>query len=56
MGVVESISAAQVSQLVNASGVDLLLSDLINSKSGGRLECPVSPYMCIKRLSSSVFG
>ncbi|KAI3376515.1 hypothetical protein L3Q82_016964, partial [Scortum barcoo] len=35
MGAVGGISAAEVSQLVNASGVDLLLSDLLSSKSGG---------------------
>ncbi|XP_070710776.1 amino acid transporter heavy chain SLC3A2-like [Pempheris klunzingeri] len=35
MGVVESISAAEVSQLINTTGVDLLLSDLLSSKNGG---------------------
>lgn len=41
MGVVENISAAEVSQLVNTSGVALVLSDLLSSKNGGRLVCPV---------------
>ncbi|XP_078132350.1 solute carrier family 3 member 2a isoform X2 [Sander vitreus] len=35
MGVVEDISAAEVSQLANTTGVDLVLSDLLSSKSGG---------------------
>ncbi|XP_070785772.1 solute carrier family 3 member 2a [Enoplosus armatus] len=35
MGVVESISAVEVSQLVNTSGVDLVLSDLLSSKNAG---------------------
>ncbi|XP_039997428.1 solute carrier family 3 member 2a [Xiphias gladius] len=35
MGVVEEISPAEVSQLVNTSGVDLILSDLLSSKNGG---------------------
>ncbi len=58
MGVVESVTAAEVSQIVNASGVDLLLSDLLNNKSGGRLEWRLSRYTCmfIRSLSSSVFG
>lgn len=35
MGVVEGISATEVSQLVNTSGVDLVLSDLLSIKKGG---------------------
>ncbi|XP_073330512.1 amino acid transporter heavy chain SLC3A2-like [Pagrus major] len=35
MGAVENISAAELSQLVNTSGVDLVLSDLLSSKNGG---------------------
>ncbi|KAM4536579.1 amino acid transporter heavy chain SLC3A2-like [Odontesthes bonariensis] len=35
MGVVENISAPEVSQLVNSSGVDLVLSDLLSSKNEG---------------------
>ncbi|XP_068569612.1 solute carrier family 3 member 2a [Cebidichthys violaceus] len=35
MGVVEGISAAGVSRLVNASDVDLVLSDLLSTKNGG---------------------
>lgn len=35
MGVVESISATEVSQLVNTTGVDLVLSDLLSSKTAG---------------------
>lgn len=38
MGVVEEISPAEVSQLVNTSGVDLILSDLLSSKNGGWFE------------------
>lgn len=45
MGVVESIPAAKVSQLVNASGADLVLSDLLNSKNGGRPVYPVH-FLC----------
>uniref|UniRef100_A0A8D3B6W9 Glycosyl hydrolase family 13 catalytic domain-containing protein n=1 Tax=Scophthalmus maximus TaxID=52904 RepID=A0A8D3B6W9_SCOMX len=35
MGVTVGASAAEVSQLVNISGVDLVLSDLLSSKNGG---------------------
>lgn len=35
MGVAEGFSAAEVSQLVNTSGVDLVLSDLLSTKKGG---------------------
>lgn len=35
MGVVKGISASGVSQLVNTSGVDLVLSDLLSSINGG---------------------
>ncbi|XP_051285088.1 solute carrier family 3 member 2a [Dicentrarchus labrax] len=35
MGVVQSISAAEVSQLVNTTGVDLILSDLLSSNKEG---------------------
>ncbi|XP_034413261.1 solute carrier family 3 member 2a [Cyclopterus lumpus] len=35
MGVVKGISAEDVSQLVNTTGVDLVLSDLLVSKKGG---------------------
>lgn len=35
MGVVESASAAEVSELVNTTGVDLVLSDLLGSTNGG---------------------
>nr|XP_046236855.1 solute carrier family 3 member 2a [Scatophagus argus]XP_046236856.1 solute carrier family 3 member 2a [Scatophagus argus] len=35
MGVVENMSATEVSQLVNTSGVDLILSNLLSSESGG---------------------
>jgi len=35
MGVVEGISATEISQLVNTSGVDLVLSDLLNTNKGG---------------------
>lgn len=41
IGAVENGSAADVSQLVNTTGVDLVLSDLLSSKNGGRLLCPV---------------
>lgn len=36
MGVVKGISAEDVSQLVNTTGVDLVLSDLLGSKKGGK--------------------
>lgn len=36
MGVVNSISADEVSQLVNVSGVDLILSDLLSRNTEGR--------------------
>lgn len=36
MGVVKNVSATKASQLLNSSGVDLLLSDLVNNKIGGR--------------------
>lgn len=39
MGVAEGVSAAEVSRLVNTTGVDLLLSDLLSTKSGGRMDC-----------------
>lgn len=39
MGVVGGLSATEVSQLLNISGVDLILSDLLSSTS--RFECPV---------------
>ncbi|XP_034425419.1 solute carrier family 3 member 2a [Hippoglossus hippoglossus] len=35
MGVVEGISPIEVSQLVNTSGVNLVLSDLLSTKTGG---------------------
>ncbi|XP_037613894.1 solute carrier family 3 member 2a [Sebastes umbrosus] len=35
MGVVEGSSAAELSQLINTTGVDLVLSDLLSSKIGG---------------------
>ncbi|KAG8006235.1 4F2 cell-surface antigen heavy chain [Nibea albiflora] len=35
MGVVEGISAAEVSQLINTTGTDVVLSDLLSSKTGG---------------------
>uniref|UniRef100_A0A3P9HPK5 Solute carrier family 3 member 2a n=1 Tax=Oryzias latipes TaxID=8090 RepID=A0A3P9HPK5_ORYLA len=35
IGVVEGASPSEVSQLINASGVDLVLSDLLSSSSGG---------------------
>ncbi|XP_044221664.1 4F2 cell-surface antigen heavy chain-like isoform X1 [Thunnus albacares] len=35
MGVVEGVSAAEVSQLITSSGVDLVLSDLLSSRTGG---------------------
>lgn len=35
MGVVKNVSATKASQLLNSSGVDLLLSDLVNNKIGG---------------------
>ncbi|KAM8898725.1 solute carrier family 3 member 2a [Spinachia spinachia] len=35
MGVVENMSAEAVSQMVNSSGVDLVLSNLLTSKKGG---------------------
>lgn len=37
MGVVNNISANQLSQLVNDSGVDLILSDLLSRNMEGRL-------------------
>lgn len=37
MGVVNNISANEVSQLVNVSGVDLILSDLLSRNTEGRL-------------------
>lgn len=37
MGVVKNFSDTQASQLLNSSGVDLLLSDLVNNKIGGWL-------------------
>lgn len=39
MGVVEGRSAAEVSQTVNTTGVDLLLSDLLSSNKDGRVAC-----------------
>jgi len=36
MGVVKGISAEDVSQLVNTTGVDLVLSDLLGSEKGGK--------------------
>ncbi|XP_071333854.1 solute carrier family 3 member 2a [Trachinotus anak] len=36
IGVVESRSAAEVSQLVNTTGVDLVVSDLLSSGNGGK--------------------
>lgn len=65
MGVVEGIPAAEVSQLVNASGADLVLSDLLNSENGGRpvypvrLLCPryhTVVVHCEKVLTSSSFS
>ncbi|XP_076581424.1 amino acid transporter heavy chain SLC3A2-like isoform X2 [Chaetodon auriga] len=38
MGVVEGMSAAEVAQLANTTGVDLILSDLLSSKKAG-VEC-----------------
>ncbi|XP_070849638.1 amino acid transporter heavy chain SLC3A2-like isoform X2 [Chaetodon trifascialis] len=35
MGVVEGLSAAEVSQLANTTGVDIILSDLLSSKKTG---------------------
>ncbi|KAK9524632.1 hypothetical protein VZT92_017008 [Zoarces viviparus] len=35
MGVVEGVSADAVSQLINTTGVDLVLSDLLSTKTGG---------------------
>ncbi|KAM7366151.1 hypothetical protein PAMP_015616 [Pampus punctatissimus] len=35
MGVLEGVSAFEVSQFVNTSGVDLVLSDLLSTKKGG---------------------
>ncbi|XP_069015389.1 solute carrier family 3 member 2a [Embiotoca jacksoni] len=35
VGVVEGLAAAEVSQLVNTTGVDLLLSDVLSSKTDG---------------------
>ena len=40
MGVVENISAAEGSQLVNTTGVDLVVSDLLSKQNGGMLESP----------------
>lgn len=37
MGVVEGVPAAEVSQLINTTGVDIILSDLLSSKTGGKL-------------------
>ncbi|XP_033465628.1 solute carrier family 3 member 2a [Epinephelus lanceolatus] len=36
MGVVEGVSPAEVSQLINTTGVDLVLSDLLSSKKEGK--------------------
>lgn len=38
MGVVEHESSLKVQQLLNTTGVDLILSDLLNNRSGGGLE------------------
>ena len=46
MGAVENRSAADVSQLVNTTGVDLVLSDLLSSKNGGRLVCLGNITVC----------
>ncbi|XP_029382235.1 4F2 cell-surface antigen heavy chain [Echeneis naucrates] len=36
MGVVEGVSAANVSRLTNTTGVDLIISDLLSSENGGQ--------------------
>lgn len=36
MGVVKNVPAREVSQLLNTSGVDLLLTDLVSTKTEGR--------------------
>lgn len=45
MGAAEHLSAADVSQLVSSSGVDLLLSDLLSTNNEGELvfasSCPL---------------
>lgn len=46
MGVVEGASASEVSQLINASGVDLVLSDLLSSNNGGRMGFVFVPTTC----------
>lgn len=56
MGVVEGLSAANVSLLANTTGVDLILSDLLNSKDGGRLVFTVCPAIIGCVLSVEVFG
>lgn len=38
IAVAKGASAAEVSQLVNTTGVDLLLSDLLSSQAGGLFE------------------
>lgn len=35
MGVAKNVSATSASQLLNTSGVDLLLSDLVSTNIGG---------------------
>ena len=47
MGAAEHLSAANVSQLVSSSGVDLLLSDLLSTNNGGELVFASSRPLCL---------
>ena len=47
MAVVKNSSPAEVSQLVNTTGVDLVLSDLLESNSGGWFECSLYLFPAI---------
>lgn len=45
MGVVKDVSAANASLLLNTSGVDLLLSDLVSTNIGGGFFFFFSPLL-----------
>lgn len=49
MGVIEGASAADVSQILNTTGVDLVVTDMLGSKTGGwfvcLLKCTFPPFL-----------
>ncbi|KAM3591233.1 uncharacterized protein V6R79_025136 [Siganus canaliculatus] len=49
MGVVKNLPAADLSQLVNTSGVDLVLSDLLSSKSNGKERIQVMDILNVQQ-------